>query len=488
MNKIEIKEQPRLSVARTFGMTISGMRHRLSRSMVTLVVIIVAIAFMMNTLSESILKRSVSDLIGNRASDMRVATTWADRLSRPGTIYQILEQVAATQPGDPVYLETRAMGGLDEGLVAKYRQHAIVVVDHLRWLETLTHGQRRRLVHNAMGMTVFDRLQDPAKWIRFTRELEVMRSVRLPATHNQLHNVRQAWPQIKQHSQAIRTGRHKAITQVASQLDDRSIMEALQDAEGDFGDAIRSAGFQLDAQTAAAVATRARQTRQIDFLEKTIAEPSLRRSVAAYLDLLPGQVDTRTFWRLLRDQKKGAWYLSRLKEHGISMDRLNASHLALLARNQLEEMALSRVLRVDHAREDRVISERMAWLVLVSVIVCVAGIANAMLMSVTQRFREIATLKCLGALDGYIALSYILEACMLGVVGGLAGALIGLLIALGRMLSLFRIMLIEAIPYSELFVAVIAVASIGVVLAGMATVFPALKAARLAPMEAMRIE
>jgi len=39
------------------------------------------------------------------------------------------------------------------------------------------------------------------------------------------------------------------------------------------------------------------------------------------------------------------------------------------------------------------------WLAILSLIVCVVGIVNAQLMAVTERFREIGTFKCLGALN-----------------------------------------------------------------------------------------
>lgn len=124
----------------------------------------------------------------------------------------------------------------------------------------------------------------------------------------------------------------------------------------------------------------------------------------------------------------------------------------------------------------------------VSMLVCGIGIANAMLMSVTERFREIATMKCLGALDGMIMGIFVLESCFLGLVGGLMGALLGAAIALGRMLVAFGPGFAAAFPVGEVALAMFVAAGTGIALAALAAVYPAFKAARLAPMEAMRVQ
>ena len=59
------------------------------------------------------------------------------------------------------------------------------------------------------------------------------------------------------------------------------------------------------------------------------------------------------------------------------------------------------------------------WLVTLSLLVSAVAISNAMLMSVTERYREIGTMKCLGALNSFIARLFVLEALFLGLAGAL---------------------------------------------------------------------
>ena len=134
------------------------------------------------------------------------------------------------------------------------------------------------------------------------------------------------------------------------------------------------------------------------------------------------------------------------------------------------------------------IGERTFWLIAVSFLVCVVGIANAMLMAVTERFREIATMKCLGALDQFIMIIFLIESGLQGLIGGVFGVLLGLLLAVTRCSSAFGWYTWLYFPYMDVLKNTGVSTAAGMLLAMLAAVYPAWVASRMAPMEAMRVE
>ncbi|MBX3315565.1 MAG: ABC transporter permease [Phycisphaeraceae bacterium] len=112
------------------------------------------------------------------------------------------------------------------------------------------------------------------------------------------------------------------------------------------------------------------------------------------------------------------------------------------------------------------------------------GIMNIMLVSVSERTREIGLRKAVGARPAIILNQFLVEAVVLCLVGGLVGVLLGQAATLGLRLSNPEAMERATVPPWAIIVAVAFSGATGVIF-GM---FPAIKAARLDPIEALRHE
>jgi hypothetical protein len=133
-------------------------------------------------------------------------------------------------------------------------------------------------------------------------------------------------------------------------------------------------------------------------------------------------------------------------------------------------------------------SAKQRWIVTLSLLVCIVGIINAQLMSVTERFREIGTMKCLGALDRFIVRLFILEALMQGLAGSCAGAVLGVLSATISSALTLGTSIFSAFPWAALFYSMLLSLIVGTSLSLIGVIYPAILAARMQPVEAMRQE
>lgn len=123
-----------------------------------------------------------------------------------------------------------------------------------------------------------------------------------------------------------------------------------------------------------------------------------------------------------------------------------------------------------------------------ALLTCAVGIANSMLMSVTERVREIGTLKCLGAQDRFIVKSYLVESTLQGFLGATAGVVLGCAIAVAASAATFPGYVLSSFPAVMVLRSLIVSLFIGLVIAVGASIWPAAVAARKRPVDALRVE
>ena len=120
-----------------------------------------------------------------------------------------------------------------------------------------------------------------------------------------------------------------------------------------------------------------------------------------------------------------------------------------------------------------------------------AGIINTMLMSVFERVREIGTLLAVGVRRAQVMQMFLIEAAVIGAVGGLLGAVLGRLVVFGFAVKgiAFQLSGVSGSNVLRPFVTAgftlgaVAVALLGAVGAAL---WPAFRASRLNPVEALR--
>lgn len=111
----------------------------------------------------------------------------------------------------------------------------------------------------------------------------------------------------------------------------------------------------------------------------------------------------------------------------------------------------------------------------------VIGLMNIMLVSVTERTREIGIRKAMGAKSSTIKQQFLFEAIVIGQLGGALGIVLGILI--GNFVSLF-LETAFVVPWDWIFGGIVLCLGVGVI----SGYYPAVKAAKQDPIEALRYE
>ena len=486
---IYVRNQRPLGLARTFALCLKGIKHRLFRSFLTFAVIVLAVSFFMYLLSSSIDARAVHDGVRSETAVVRRAAQALELwFGIPTPVVMRHRLVEADQAGR---LRLQHVAGLPHERIAAIADIAQDEDRFLSFLDDLDAGTRAVLVKKTKRREVLDWLADATHWESFVRSLGQLKSLRLPltlprvqelvaarvATADEINAITIAWNEAGAH---VRT----AVATLANSDQSSRWQEWFADADAAGVVTLRSIlaehGFGAEYPLEMVVQIQA-----------DVRALRLRDHVAADLN----NDDIRDAWKKAYianptlDEK--LVLLDDVRVVAILGDKYTRPELAQISRSIAHErqlVALERSLAGKVPADDEIIGGRQLFLVVISFVVCMVGIANAMLMAITERFREIATMKCLGATDGFILTQFLMEAAMQGAAGGILGMVIGFFLAVIADGVVYGGHLFTYFPVGGLLACAGICILAGLLLATCASIYPSWMASRMAPMDAMRVE
>jgi putative ABC transport system permease protein len=496
MKELVARDQVRLGLRRCFQLALSGMSHRLFRASVTIAILALAVAFLAHMLTFSVIERETRRSAAAELRSSRALGEIVSRVSAPDAPRTIIAGLAGDDAGR--LHEYEVWSGLTPDEFARVRTIARAFQHFDDYVSSANPAQRAALFGDQSAAEACSSLSEPEEFRHFLAQVRSF-GLRLPLGGEAelkafLFSDRAV---LAAGVAAIHAGHTRAIAALVARFSDALQAAASDPAPANLFErpppgllaAAAQQGFDTSSWSLAALQAFAGRARERARLEHAIVRgPSAELS--RELDVPVSELSLRLLFSALDGDLGRAGSVSKILARAGFTD-FDAAKLASLATDNL------RVERLDRAAGNAAptttawfgISVRNCWLVLLSFLVCGVGVANAMLMSVGERFAEIATMKCLGALDGFVMVLFLLEAAIQGVIGGIVGLILGGLLALGRGLAEYGTLLGSARgALGQTLLALAVALALGVLLAALSAVGPSFVAARLSPMEAMRID
>ncbi|HEX9619564.1 MAG TPA: ABC transporter permease [Polyangiaceae bacterium] len=486
---IVARDQVSLGAAKALRLALDGMSYRMFRSGVTVAILALAVAFLVHVLSYGLLSHATEQSCRRELAAERTLGQLVTRLTRADARASV---ESALSRGEPARREEYARWSPE--VRDRLERAGRIAADLGRaaaYVEGLPPAARAVLLGDASALELFAGLDDPAQLQTFERRLAslgVFAPLGDAASFRRL--VMTERRELDQVIDQVVAGHLSAVERLRSAYPKTELSELAVDPAPGFYDTVRKLGFVLPAAPEE-LREFTRRERDLKVIQRLLLTDSARAAAARELDLGLSDVSFGVVADAVRDVEDARWLAAALSSAG-SPRHFEPERLRELMESHRRERRLEAVAaEAEPAPESGLLgaSSEDRWLIVLSFVVCVVGVANAMLMSVTERFTEIATMKCLGALDRFIMAMFLFEAVVQGVVGGLSGVILGIALAALRGLVEFGTLFSRGLAAAaEVGTGVFVSLAVGVLLAMLAAVGPAFLAARLSPMEAMRVE
>jgi putative ABC transport system permease protein len=491
---IVAQDQVRLGFNRCVQLAVSGMSYRLFRSLVTTAILALAAAFLVHMLGYGLLENETQTKAYEQIRSRRHLGQQLSRFSQVDSERSVVQALEVRDETFCTEYERFSNATPTEMSDAKSTARRLTVA--ARYFEELATAPKAVIVGDRTAEELFDHLSRPEALATFEQHL---RQFSLPAPVEDLSKFRallvQERPALRTLIERIRTGHAQAVERLRVDLTQHRLPELaeawLSTPVETLSAALSRAGFLVSKERTGELKEAALRAADRKVVERWLVQPSVVGAIARREGVELAKVNFDKTAEVMTSQKDTEWFIGELRQAG-AKETLSAARFTALFEEYRQNRRLSDIAGdKPQSVESKFfgLSPRNQWLVILSFVVCAVGVANAMLMSVTERFTEIATMKCLGAMDRFVMLMFVVEASIQGAVGGLVGLILGLLLALVRAFVQFGSLMTLAIGASgSIGLAMIVSLFSTMVLAALSAVGPSYVAARLSPMEAMRVE
>lgn len=527
MEEIVIKKQRQMTFAETLDFCISSIRHRFMRSLLTLSVVILAVAFFMFLQCSNIFKNSVKEGVEKEILDSRNASRILNMLYAPITEKDFVSMLvdARKSPGD--FKRIAKMLNMDQDRMQIFVNNAAQEMIYLRFFERLPFGKRKELFGQFKDSAQLEMLLGEGKYEEFLAKTRELGGIRLPGGEE---NFKAFLASYKEYRTELKAAFTKLISiqknpafprfdENGRNLKDNQVLAAHLLSLHRKNAINQDWRYKLEALNI--FITDAEMQMIVNYLEMTDRTNKIKSLLSheAYrvrwrqvygknkysrMDEKLANLDANKTWQVFNDannprnlrELQHTIYFGNSTEN---VELLSTDKLQLIPRTDLEAIRkfneyqkelqeLELQLEINTLDDAKGFTPDQIYLMCLSFLVCVVGITNAMLMSITERFREIATLKCLGATDSFILVQIVLEALIQGVIGGMIGLVLGFIVALSSSIFQVGVRVFASFDWGMIGYAALFSLLAGMLLSVLSSLYPSAKAARMAPMEAMRVE
>ncbi len=386
LRPIVAQDQVRLGPGRGLRLAFSGMAYRMFRSSVTIAILALATAFLVHMLSYGLLQRATERQAFNELDRQRRTGQMMTRLSDTDLGSAIIDALVSGQSA-PV-----AEYGLWSGLGASATADAVTIARRLHDT-ALAFGD-----YPAAARAVLLGEVSAQEFLLELRDAEVahldmqMRQLGVRAPLGSIgalrHLVVDELPRLRHFIAASQQGQRRAIDSINQSLAGQALAEALQKPAPDLIQRLRAAGYVLTSSDLVELSRLQARTSDLAKVNQALQNGEVATEIGRMASLEDAKVNFESLSAYVTQLSRAKAIRQRLIRGGMP-ETIAADRLLELAKTHVRESQLARALGGQTFALEATrfgLSERNQWLAVLSLLVCIVGVANAMLMSVTERF------------------------------------------------------------------------------------------------------